>query len=91
MSDLRGNLTRGDGKTLLEGRIWLGQERGKWPVHVLQHESEVIHFLGDPGSIVWEYEITPVQRVQAVRPAPFLVAHDDAGELEPLAGGTGES
>lgn len=77
MPDIHGNLTRDDGRTLLEGSIWLGQERGKWPVRIMQHASEVVSFLAqDAGNVAWEYHLSPVRRVRAVRPEPFLEPHE---------------
>lgn len=86
MPDLEGNLTKGDGKTRLEGKVWLGQKRGQWPVTVLDTEANVLYYLGDKDAAVWEYELTPVRRVRAVTPEPYLEEHDGSSLPQLLRG-----
>lgn len=57
----------------LSGTVWLCQGRNQWPVTMWTDPAQVIHWLADnPDGAAWEYHITPMRRVQVVRPEPYL-------------------
>jgi len=79
MTTARGEITRGTPDQLhdqLVGKVWLAQVRGQWPISVLVSESQVVTWLKqNPTGVAWEYQVTPVRRVEVVTPEPFLAEH----------------
>lgn len=85
MTTLKGEIARSEPERTneqLSGRVWLAQNRGKWPVTLMTTQSEAIHWLqNNPDGAVWVYHVTPVHRVTVVTPDPYLV---EMQQPEPL-------
>lgn len=76
MTTTRGEISSGKSGDLnnqLVGKVWLGQNKGEWPITLMVSESMVVAWMKqNPNGAVWEYSITPVRRVQVVNPEPYL-------------------
>lgn len=79
MTTARGEISPGTPGHLndqLVGKVWLAQVRGQWPISVLVSESQVVTWLKqNPTGVAWEYQVTPVRRVEIVTPEPSLVEY----------------
>jgi hypothetical protein len=68
----------------LTGRVWLTQARGTWPIQVHVVESQVITWLkNNPAGVAWEYELTPVRRVEVITHEPCLDDYRVDRHIEP--------
>jgi hypothetical protein len=85
MTTIRGEISPGTSGHLndqLTGRIWLTQARGQWPIQLHVSENQVITWLeNNPTGAAWEYEVTPVRRVEVVTHEPHLA---EFGKIEPI-------
>jgi hypothetical protein len=86
MATIRGEISPGTSGHLndqLTGRVWLTQERNEWPIQVHVTKDQVVTWLKlNPTAVAWEYELTPVRRVEVVVPEPHLSEYHPGRHIE---------